>query len=110
MITELKNWWIAYRGRRKLSQLKEIDKWCGYIVDSLLEKQHWIDQGINVEGSYKELDKTLGESLAICLRVYHGVYADNVTIEEHAIVLLKDCIKTAEKRLGKELNKELKDF
>lgn len=103
-------WWIEYQRKRKLSQLKEIDKWCSYIVGSLVEKQTWIDKGINPDVSYKKLDKTLGSSLGTCLRVYHGVYANSGDIEEHAKSLLGDCIKSEEVILGKELDKELKEF
>lgn len=110
MLAKVRNWYTTYQLKRKQSQLKQIDKWCKYITDSLVERQNYADMGIPTGKIYSDLDNTLGQGLGICVRMYHGVYANPIVIQEHAEKLLRKCVEDAESILGKELDKELKDF
>lgn len=110
MFTKVKDWFTSYQLKRKQLQLKQIEKWCNYITNSLVERQKYTDMGIPTGKLYSDLDNTLGQGLGICVRMYHGVYANPSVIQEHAEKLLHKCVEDADIILGKELDKELKEF
>tara|TARA_B100001105_G_scaffold249743_1_gene237156 strand:+ start:433 stop:771 length:339 start_codon:yes stop_codon:yes gene_type:complete len=102
----------AYCLNRKEKQWEDINKVCDEIANSLVQRQKDYDKGyhFDYDRHYAEYDAALGAYLGVLLKLYYGVWSSEATLLKHAGDLLNGCADKAEAVLGKELNKEFKEF
>ena len=112
MFNKLYSKWKTYCLNRKEKQWEDINKVCDEIVNSLVQRQRDYDKGyhFDYERIYKQYDDTLGSHLGVLIQIYYGIWSSEDVLFKHGVDLLKGCEDKAEAILGKELNKEFKEF
>lgn len=112
MFNKLYSKWKTYCLNRKEKQWEDINKVCDEIVNSLVQRQRDYDYNRHFDYThhYAEYDAALGAYLGVLLKLHYGIWISEVTLLKHVGDLLKGCADKAEAILGKELDKEFKEF